>query len=411
VFFVPVSIGYERIVEGSAFERELSGEEKQKEDAAGLFEATGLLRSRYGRMNLQFGQLLSLHDVAGEEAGTDLAALNNAKRRTLVTRLGNRVMDEINRVTAVTPGALTAIALLSHHRRGLPHEKLLRRCQRLLSTLKLEGARFTPLVLTSEGELRVDSIREALQLFLDGEMLAGHAPMELGGRRLRKPKAGPGHVYTIPEQKRIELDTTKNIIIHFFVERALVATAMLSSSDSRIERSVLRERVQWLSRLFKHEFRFRADAPFDTIFDETLARMRTAREVEFDGESVVPGDGHDAWNGHQWLMTYAAILRNFFEGYRIAARALLTLFDENQDDKDWIKRALATGNRMYLAGEVERPEAISKLILTNALESFLELGFVRRKEGKLCLVDDYAASTQVRDIEDRIALYLEREGQ
>jgi hypothetical protein len=89
----------------------------------------------------------------------------------------------------------------------------------------------------------------------------------------------------------------------------------------------------------------------------------------------------------------------------------LTLFDENQDDKDWIKRALATGNRMYLAGEVERPEAISKLILTNALESFLELGFVRRKEGKLCLVDDYAASTQVRDIEDRIALYLEREGQ
>ena len=36
-----------------------------------------------------------------------------SQRRALVTRLGNRVMDEINRVTAVTPGSLTALALLS----------------------------------------------------------------------------------------------------------------------------------------------------------------------------------------------------------------------------------------------------------------------------------------------------------
>ena len=39
-------------------------------------------------------------------------------------------MDEINRVTAVTPGALTALALLSDRRRGIAHEELVERCRK-----------------------------------------------------------------------------------------------------------------------------------------------------------------------------------------------------------------------------------------------------------------------------------------
>src|SRR4029079_11080789 len=97
--------------------------------------------------------------------------LSPAKQRAMVTRLGNRVMDEINRVTAVTPGALTALALLSYHRRGQPHEKLLVRCERLLATLRRLGARTTPGLTSSGGELRSDAIREAAQMFADGELL------------------------------------------------------------------------------------------------------------------------------------------------------------------------------------------------------------------------------------------------
>ena len=44
-------------------------------------------------------------------------------------------------------------------------------------------------------------------------------------------------------------------------------------------RDVVRDRVQRLSRLFKHEFRFRADAPFTEIFADTLEGMRAAGEL------------------------------------------------------------------------------------------------------------------------------------
>src|SRR5690606_11334673 len=112
VFFQPVAIGYERLMEEGAFERELSGQQKEKEDAAQLLRLTSVLRQRWGRINIQLGEPIELGELA-REIGTEGAELRPSKRRALVKRLAHQVMNEINRVTAVTPGALVALVLLS----------------------------------------------------------------------------------------------------------------------------------------------------------------------------------------------------------------------------------------------------------------------------------------------------------
>src|SRR5204863_7078019 len=101
--------------------------------------------------------------------------LSAAKRRALVIRLANRSMDEINRVTAVTPGALTALALLSDRRRSITHEELVERCQKLLRLLSAIGARITAQTAIA-GSLRVESVREAVQMFLEAEALESYRP-------------------------------------------------------------------------------------------------------------------------------------------------------------------------------------------------------------------------------------------
>ncbi len=405
VCFVPISIGYERVVD--SYEVELGGGEKAKEDAAGLLGATGVLRSRYGRINLQFGQILTLDHIRSD-LGLSPGQLSPAKQRALVTRLGNRVMDEINRVTAVTPGALTALALLSYHRRGQTHEKLLVRSQRLLATLRRLGARTTPALTSAGGELRSDAIREAAQLFADAELLSVHYPAEVGSRQRARPRAGRGAIYTIPEDKRLALDGSKNIILHFFVERALVSMALLLAPGPPLAGSEARSRVQELSRLFKHEFRFRADASFDTIFEETVAAMVADGDLVRTGDALNTGTGRDGWSGHQWLMTYSALLRNFVESYRIAARGLAGLSNGPLDVKDLLKQTLATGRRMYLSGEVERAEAISKPLLQNAFAAFQDLGYVTRAGAQLQLPND-GKDDAVRTLEESIAKYLDRE--
>lgn len=404
VCFVPISIGYERVVD--SYENELGGGEKAKEDAAGLIGATDVLGSRYGRINLQFGQILTLDHVRSD-LGLGQGSLSPAKQRALVTRLGNRVMDEINRVTAVTPGALTALALLSYHRRGQTHEKLLARCARLLAMLRRLGARTTPALTTIDGTLRAEAIREAAQMFADGELLNVHYPAEFGIKKRSKPRAGRGAIYRVPEDKRVALDGSKNIIIHFFVERALVSMALLVPGRGPRE-SDARSRVQELSRLFKYEFRFRADASFDTIFGETVAAMMADGDLERRGESLAAGAGHDDWTGHQWLMTYAGLLRNFVESYRIAARGLSGLKSGPLDSKDLVKQTLATGRLMYLSGEVDRAEAISKPLIQNALAAFQDLGYVTQVGGQIQLPAG-SKDEAIPTLEESIARYLDRE--
>ncbi|HET9956955.1 MAG TPA: 1-acyl-sn-glycerol-3-phosphate acyltransferase [Polyangiaceae bacterium] len=413
-YFVPVSIGYERVIEGEAYERELKGGEKAKEDAAGLLKSGNLLRHRYGRINMQVGQILSLSEITSE-LSVDTSQLSPVKRRNLVTRIGNRVMDEINRVTAVTPGALTALVLLSHDQRGLSHTELVGRSRRLLEVLRQLGARTSPALVTPAGNLRTESLREAAQLFVDGDLVELHHPDREpeGGRA----KASHDAFYVVPHAKRLLLDTTKNIIVHFFVERALVALALLSLAQAAgdptategIAREDVRERVRELSRLFKHEFRFRADAPFEQIFEETLQQMTEMHELATEGDRLRAGPGRDGCGGYDVLLGYAAMLKNFLEGYRIAARSLRELLERSQADKEMLKKALSLGQHLFLEGDLSRSEAVSRPILSCAYAAFADQGYVIHRESKYHPGPELTGPAAIEALEQRIRNYtLER---
>jgi glycerol-3-phosphate O-acyltransferase len=298
LYFVPVSIGYERVVEEREYVRELSGGEKKKEDMRGLLSSTNLFLGKYGRLNLQIGELLTMDGMLAEldrhpsrvqkraslppssDGTRPTHNLTPARRRAMVTHLAYRVMNEINRVTAVTPGSLVATALLTHGKRGMSDGDLIDTCRRLSRTLRGFGARFTP-SLTSPHEpdaLRVASLREALGLFVR----AGHVTIRLPGEAtlatVPSVKPADDAIYLVPDEARLSLDLSKNIVVHFFVARALVATALLAPRPERrgadgMTLAAVQERVQALSRLFKHEFLFRAETTFEENFAATLAGM------------------------------------------------------------------------------------------------------------------------------------------
>jgi glycerol-3-phosphate O-acyltransferase len=410
IHFVPVSVGYERVVEEKSYVDELSGGEKSKEDMAGLLGSAKFVAQRYGRISVQFGELLTLEKVLSEidPKSGGLSALTPAKRRALVTRLAHRVMNEIDRVTAVTPGALVAAALLVHGARGVPHEELVATCERLASTLRRFGARFSPSLAepaSSSGTIRIDAIREAVDLFIK----AGHVEARLPGdgtkRADRLDGAAQGAIYLVPAEARLSLDMAKNVMVHFFVARGLVATALFAGKDDPggVVLEKLKERVQRLSRLFKYEFSFRADATFDAIFDELVGAMVADGEIVREGDVVAVGRTGGA---AVQMQLYAYMLRNFFEGYRVAARALGALLKGPLPEKDLVKRALAVGERMHLSGEIERREALSRPVFENAFHAFVDLEYVNRNDGKLALPESYASADAIATVEARIARFL-----
>jgi glycerol-3-phosphate O-acyltransferase len=297
-------------------------------------------------------------------------------------------MNEINAVTAVTPGSLVAMALLAHDRRGLPQAELFETCDRLSRTLERSGARFSPSL--AQG---TTALREATDMFVRAKHVEAH-------------RVGGDVIYVVPPEARLSLDLAKNVLIHFFAARALIATALLAPPGPPQGADVVRERVLALSRLFKYEFTFRSDAPFETIFDEETAAM------EADGELarvvVKPSEGAGALvpkgdEGRTQVDLYARLLDNFLEGYRVAARGLGALLKGPLATKDIVKRAIPAGERMFLAGEIARREAISRPLIENAYASFADQGYLAKKDGKMALTESYASAETVGTIEARIA--------
>jgi glycerol-3-phosphate O-acyltransferase len=402
-WFCPVSIGYERFIEEKAFVAEVSGGEKAKEDVRGLVKAIDVMVGRYGRLSVQFGKAMTLADILSEihAAATpaDLAAMTPARRRAVISRLAWRVMHEINTVTAVTPGSLVATALLTHDRRGISEGDLFASCDRLARSLRRARARFSP----SLGRLGHDAsaLREALDMF----ERAGH---------IESHRVGGDVVYVVPAKARMALDLAKNVIIHFFVARALIATALLASQGPPLAADALRERVLALSRLFKYEFTFRADAKFETIFDEEVAAMESDGEVARivirpgDGGSGLVPNGDD---GRAQIGLYARLIDNFLDGYCVAARGLGALLKGPLVVKEVVKRAIPTGEGMFLAGEVTRREAVNGPLLENAYASFMDQGYVARASGgRIALTESYATPSAVATIEARIVAMGARPG-
>src|SRR5690606_11235887 len=114
------------------------------------------------------------------------------------------------------------------------------------------------------------------------------------------------------------------------------------------------------------------DAAFDEIFETVVEQLVAEQILVDDGMVLQTGSGADGWSGKQWLDMFAGILRNFFEGYRIAARGLTVLLNGPVAEKELQKRSLADGHTMYLSGEISCREAVSKPLLQNAHHALID---------------------------------------
>ena len=348
VNFVPVSIGYERIIEQRSYVHELEGGEKQTENVGNLLKSSSVLRSKWGRLYVQFGDIIDFDQVLDrtlrDTDGTlrDRSELAPSERRAMIQALAHQTTYSVNQVTVVTPASLVAMALLTHR--------------------ALEGlnARTAVQLRRPGGNIREDTIEEAIGLFKDARLIVQY-------------DTGPEPIYTIPDEHRIELEYYHNNVIHFFVPRALIAASVLVSGDRSISIERLSERVRQLSRLFKHEFMFRADIRYEQAFEETLTTMLKAGEVRREGDRIHP-PLDEAMQAQ--LERYAGLLRSFFESYLLALRGAAELLEGSMPQKEWTKRTLALGRQMYLAGEIERRESLSKERLRIALKTLQDYELV-----------------------------------
>ena len=116
VAFIPVYIGYEKIIEGATYVSEMKGARKTTERLRDILVNLKLIKQNFGKVQVNIGQVLKL-DKWREES-------SKSPNQPSTDLLARKIMNSINDAATVNAVNLTALVLLGTARQSLDEETL-----------------------------------------------------------------------------------------------------------------------------------------------------------------------------------------------------------------------------------------------------------------------------------------------
>ncbi|MBA2663371.1 MAG: 1-acyl-sn-glycerol-3-phosphate acyltransferase [Bradymonadaceae bacterium] len=404
--FVPISVGYEKIIEERSYRRELLGEEKEKESLTGLLKTPKLLASKYGRLYVEFDEPIDLGEYL-EKYGVQRHRAEAAELDALTVRLAHRIIFDINRVTTVSPTALAATVLLNNPVRGTDRLRFLQEVGFLLHFLTQPGrtARLSGTLRDALSAKRtvIKRLEQAQRLSDGGEAAliegAARGPVSVeavmgeavasimdsalaifaANKQVVITREGDETFFSMDENARLDLSYYRNTLVHYFVPEALLATAILRFQATTIDHGELMAETLFLSRLFKYEWIYAERAEFENVFGRTLAYFEASSWVKIEGDEADLGRRVVVAEPAAELEFFRRMVLTFLEAYAIVASFLPELGQRPIEHGELVKAAIKQGKNDFLRGRIIFYESLSKPTFVNALRLLVDWGVLEKR--------------------------------
>ena len=162
--FVPVYFGYEKVIEGNSYLREMMGAEKRGESTLDILKNLRLIRQNFGRLRVSLGKPIALDQWLEEQPSAHEDNAIDASPEVL-KRLGARIMREINAQATLNPVNILALTLRGQEQIQLDQGMLLERVERQIT---LARRLYSEDILTAEAKTAVQCLDTVVDLgFLD----------------------------------------------------------------------------------------------------------------------------------------------------------------------------------------------------------------------------------------------------
>mmetsp|Transcript_42417 Transcript_42417/g.88626 ORF Transcript_42417/g.88626 Transcript_42417/m.88626 type:complete len:749 (+) Transcript_42417:41-2287(+) len=414
-YIVPVSIYYDGVMETESYVRELLGSKKRKESLIGVLgqgkHLLAMRRSRFGNIHVRFGPGFSARSYIDNHIAVQRAVPNRANfnpvstmadKQVLLKALAYHVLEEINRVSSVTPTALVGTVLLCTLGRGIGRRALINKVDWLRGEVVRSGGHMSRFY-DFPGELTAEVVDSALTVL-------GKLVQTFTG--LVEP------VYCVAPGMHFELSYYRNMCVHVFIHQAIVtavlhrAVQMHRQDQERVERADVMSDVRFLSRLLKREFVFSGsatasgsppkpasgeqwgqDIPVALMRNfESALELLVAEGVVDVCETGSKGGaislkqyrsaqelgGYDHWNKHFTFL--CSMIWPLIESYWLVLASLLYIFRNGIviiGEKPAVAYMQSFAKTLVHMGYVQYNEAASEEPLRKALQTYSELGIVR----------------------------------
>lgn len=363
IAFVPVYVGYEKVIEAGSYIGEGYGDKKKKESVFGLLKSLKVLRSHFGQVHVNFGEPIKLVDYLDDHRegwrNEELAPHENPDWfKQTVNALGREVVTRINAAAVANPVNLISLALLATPKHTMDLHQLRQQLQLYINLL--DQAPYSDSVRLAEAD--PDAI---IEYGLSHEFLI----------RVAHPL---GDVVTTDPKTALQMAYVRNNSLHLFVLPGLICSLFLNARSIRME--MLQGMIALLYPFFRNEYLLR----WKEDDDLPAAVERIATVLEEHG--LVSRDG-DCLHGAA-IHTYASDLLAHLgqtvmpslERYYLTIR-LLVQYGSGRLNADQLgELAHHSAQRLSLLYEFNSPEFFDKVVLRNFVGQLLETGLVRVDE-------------------------------
>ncbi|WP_412461652.1 glycerol-3-phosphate 1-O-acyltransferase PlsB [Pseudomonas sp. SC11] len=366
IVFVPVYIGYERVLEGRTYLGELRGASKKKESIFDIFKVIGALRQRFGEVYVNFGEPIHLNGFLDQQQPgwreQDLAPqFRPAWLNDTTTHLGAKVAQHLNGAAAINPVNLVALALLSTSRLALDERALIRVLDLYLALLR--QVPYSAHITLPEG---------------DGRALIEHVRgMEL----LSEQKDALGRILYLDEANAVLMTYYRNNILHIFALPALLASFFTSSA--RMSRELLGQYVHALYPYLQAELFLRwTPEALDEAIDQWLAALVEQGLLrEENGVYLRP-----APSSRQFVMLtlLARAITQTLQRFYMATSLLLNSGQHSLDAEELEALCVMMAQRLSILHGLNAPEFFDKTLFRHFIQTLVSEGVLQPDDsGKL----------------------------
>mmetsp|Transcript_15877 Transcript_15877/g.31108 ORF Transcript_15877/g.31108 Transcript_15877/m.31108 type:complete len:1225 (+) Transcript_15877:37-3711(+) len=395
VTYVPITINYEKTLEGEMYSSELEGSKKMRESLKNLLAASSsLLNVNFGTISVVVGQPLSLKGYT--EALTDEVRVygrlneiqtspfvddskhggtqadssrefdpfqNKDDRRYLARRLAYRIIHELTKGNEVCPTHMVATLLLMY-RQGVTTQNLASRVAWLADEIALRGGR----LCNYEAEYK------------EGKHGLLESALTLLGRVVKRHRVDfvePAILNRQEYSNMLVLGHYRNKLVHYFYPEGLWAVALYSFGNEQIEQGVgqaaLIKEVRFLHSLLSREFTWKENPDqaedFEVMLQGMLAkglfRLTNGQKVEV------------ASSGETHFSFLCALYWPFVDSYYVAVMILFSLQpDREMEEKLLLQRTQWLATTLYHESMLCFYESCSTETLSNAFDVLSKWGVI-----------------------------------
>jgi glycerol-3-phosphate O-acyltransferase len=367
IVFVPVYIGYERVLEGRTYLGELRGASKKKESIFDIFKVIGALKKqKFGQVAVNFGEPIKLAEfLEQEQPGWRQQELAPAYRPEWLSqttnRLGEKVARHLNEAAAINPVNLVALALLSTTRLALDEQAMARVLDLYLALLR--RVPYSPYTTLPEG---------------DGPALIQHVKdMNL----LAEQSDALGKILYLDEQNAVLMTYYRNNVMHIFALPSLLASFFQSSS--RMSREQILRYTHALYPYLQSELFIRWSAEeLDGVVDQWLEAFVEQGLLRFEKDVYLrpaPSSRHFVL-----LTLLSKSIAQTLQRFYMAISLLLNSGQNTLSAEELEDLCTMMAQRLSILHGLNAPEFFDKSLFRHFIQTLLEEDVLRRDaNGKL----------------------------